>query len=635
MAPNTTTDREDGSSEMGKAYIALLFTTLTWGVTPVSVRAFSLAAGPVDALLIRTVVVGAIFAIYLAFTTGFAIARKDWPLLLLVSLCGVLGYFVFSIFGFVHAPAGIGTLIMSTQPLLIAIFARFAGTEQLTPATIIGLLVSLAGSVLLVSGDDLATGTSSTTQVIAGCIEIFIAGVCWAIFVVFSRPLIQAYGSLKITGLSSMLIVPPLLLMLFIPQLGAQPFATITKLDAKALTSLAFLTFVGATLSVVTWNYAAGLLKPSMLGAALYVIPVLAVFAGWALLDEKITFHIIMAAIIILAGVAISQFRLKSGGLLGMALVVFAVTMWGMVPVGMRFLLLDVSPQAALILRIFPAGVLAGTILIFLPMRRLDGAAWRRLLAAALIGNMGYQILAAYGIQLIPASWTGMLFGLEPVFIALGASLFASERITAWFVSGLGVALAGTAVLVLGSASGTVRDVSVWGVILVTVSTMGWAIYTILIRPVARAHGAFATACLALAVSAMPTVLLASPKVLAEIAALSPWQWGTVAFLSVFATVLATGAWNVALGHMASSRAGMFLYVQPVVAAIGGILLLGEEVSLWLLGGGALILAGVAVSQLPGSTETDSPDADSPDADNEYSAEPSYGAQSKALRGRP
>lgn len=294
---------------------------------------------------------------------------------------------------------------------------------------------------------------------------------------------------------------------------------------------------------------------------------------------------------------------MKQSKLLGLALVIYAVTMWGLVPVGMRSLLLEVSPQTALLLRIFPAGLFAAILLPFLPMRKLTRGHWFRLIAAALIGNMGYQALAAVGIQLIPASWTGMLFGLEPVFIALGASLFASEKLTAWFLVGLLVALGGTAVLVLGSATGQVRDVSVLGVLLVTASTMGWAIYTILIRPVSQANGAFATACLALAVAAMPTVALVSPKAVSEILTLTPAQWGIVAFLSIFATVLATGAWNVALGHMESSRAGMFLYVQPLVAAAGGILLLREELTGWLMGGGALIFLGVALSQIRGKRD--------------------------------
>jgi drug/metabolite transporter (DMT)-like permease len=48
---------------------------------------------------------------------------------------------------------------------------------------------------------------------------------------------------------------------------------------------------------------------------------------------------------------------------------------------------------------------------------------------------------------------------------------------------------------------------------------------------------------------------------------------------------------------MESSIAGVFLYVQPVVAALGGILLLGESLTWPLLLGGALIIAGVAIAQ--------------------------------------
>lgn len=586
------------SNHHGRALLALLFTTLTWGVTPVFVRAFSLAAGPVDALIIRTAAVAIVFIAIMLPTCGFRIAARDWPRLLVVSLVGVLGYFVFSVYGFVDAPAGVGTLIMSTQPLLIAMLARVAGTERLTVTTVIGLMVSFAGSALLVSGDDLATQTSSTSQVVIGCVLIFAASICWSVFVVFSRSLIQAYGSLKITGLSNILIVPPILLMLLVPQLEAAPLQTLAALGFDAWGSLAFLTFIGATLSVVTWNYAAGIVRPSMLGAALYVVPVLAVIAGWAMLGEAITLHIIIAAAVILAGVAIAQVRLGRTGAMGLALVLFAVTMWGMVPVAMRHLLLEVSPQTAMVLRLFPAGLLAAFIVVFLKMPRLTVSDWTRIVVAGICGNVLYQILAAYGGQLIPASWTGVLFGLEPVFIALGAAMFAGERMNHWFVMGLLVALSGTAVLMLGSATGTVKDVSVLGVLLVALSTLGWAIYTIVIGPVAARCGAFATACLALAVSALPMSVFASPKLVTEAATLTVFDWGVVAFLGIFATVLSTGAWNVALGYMESSKAGMFLYVQPIVAAVGGVLLLAEEISPWLVGGGVLILLGVGISQL-------------------------------------
>jgi drug/metabolite transporter (DMT)-like permease len=74
-------------------------------------------------------------------------------------------------------------------------------------------------------------------------------------------------------------------------------------------------------------------------------------------------------------------------------------------------------------------------------------------------------------------------------------------------------------------------------------------------------------------------------------------SWMAVGFVVVFGTFLATAAWNFALGHMESSIAGIFLYVQPVVAAIGGIMLLDEQLTWPLVVGGALIILGVAIAQ--------------------------------------
>ena len=74
-------------------------------------------------------------------------------------------------------------------------------------------------------------------------------------------------------------------------------------------------------------------------------------------------------------------------------------------------------------------------------------------------------------------------------------------------------------------------------------------------------------------------------------------EWLAVAFVVLPATFLATMAWNFALGHMESSLAGVFLYVQPVVATIGGILILGETLSWPFVAGGGLIILGVGLAQ--------------------------------------
>jgi drug/metabolite transporter (DMT)-like permease len=294
------------SAHQNKALMALTFTTLVWGVTPVFVRSFSLLLGPTQALIIRLVLTGLVFAIVLALTTGFKMDRRDLAKLALLSLIGMLGYYVGTVFGFAYAPAGVGTLIVSTQPLLIAILAWLIGTERLGLATVVGLAVSFAGSVLLVWGGRADGASAANASLAFGCVLIFLAGLGWCIFVVFSKPLIQRYGALKITGLSNVIILLPAL-----PFISSDTVTAFVGMDQNAAFSLAFLILIGATAAVFTWNYAAGHLRPSLLGSALYILPVLALGAGWAILHETITLNTIIAAAIILTGVAISQVKLK------------------------------------------------------------------------------------------------------------------------------------------------------------------------------------------------------------------------------------------------------------------------------------------------------------------------------------
>jgi drug/metabolite transporter (DMT)-like permease len=285
-----------------KALAALFFTVIAWGVTPAFARDFALAAGPYEALLIRNLAIGIVFAVALALTTGFYVARADWPRLLAISIVGMGGYFLLSIPGFAFAPAGIGTLVLATGPLMIALLAAYAGTEKLTAMTILGLLVSFFGTGILFWGDNIIPANFDAKQFTLGCLLILASALCWSFYSVYGRQLLQKYGAIKITGLSSIIISVPV-----IPFLSASTYDTIANLNQGAIFSLFFLTFIGATLSVVTWNYATAHLNPTLVGSGLYFPPPLAFVAGWLLLGEGITLQVVLAGLIILAGVAIAQ----------------------------------------------------------------------------------------------------------------------------------------------------------------------------------------------------------------------------------------------------------------------------------------------------------------------------------------
>ena len=103
--------------------LALLFTVVIWGIGPVFLRTLSVELGPADHLVIRYAIVAAAYILCLALWGGWRIAGKDWPRLLLVGTAAMSGYNIGSAYGFEKASARLGSLVIGTQPLLIALLA--------------------------------------------------------------------------------------------------------------------------------------------------------------------------------------------------------------------------------------------------------------------------------------------------------------------------------------------------------------------------------------------------------------------------------------------------------------------------------------------------------------------------------
>jgi drug/metabolite transporter (DMT)-like permease len=282
---------------------------------------------------------------------------------------------------------------------------------------------------------------------------------------------------------------------------------------------------------------------------------------------------------------------------LAFAALTFSVVAWGLAPVFTRFLLESLDPSSVLLVRIFLSAAAALALLLARGLPRLTRGEIVRLLVASVIGNGGYQILSTYGMVGTPASWTGMLYGLEPIFVALFAAGLARERLTRPLVVALAVGLAGSVVIVLAAGVAPARDIVPFDVALVALSTLGWGIYTVVIKPLARRHGVLDASLMSIVAVALPVLPLYHPGLFHEVAALQPLPAAALVFLVVISNFAATIAWNFGVARMPSAVAGLFLYAQPVVAGLGGALLLGETLGPAYFAGGALILAGMWLAQ--------------------------------------
>ena len=273
-----------------------------------------------------------------------------------------------------------------------------------------------------------------------------------------------------------------------------------------------------------------------------------------------------------------------------------AVILWGLAPVATRAAVAHLSPLPLLTLRMTAA------TLVLLPwavpvFRRLRPRAAGRLAAAGVLGLVGYNLPVTAGLRWLPAATAGLLLATEPVWVLVLGRVFSGERggLRPWL--GSAVALAGVAVLAGPEAvTGAGGYQALAGIGLVLAGTLSFAAYTIVLRPLSAEFGAVQATAASTAAGTLPYLAFAGMLPGAGLAHLSAGVWGELAFLALGSTAAGMLLWNVAVLSGGTARVSMLLYLEPVVSVLGAAVFLGESVGPVTIGGGLLILAGVAVA---------------------------------------
>jgi drug/metabolite transporter (DMT)-like permease len=76
-------------------------------------------------------------------------------------------------------------------------------------------------------------------------------------------------------------------------------------LEIKGTLSLAYLIIFGSFIGYSSYIYALAKLPLSLVSTFAYINPVIALFLGWIILDEKLNFQLAFAAVVIISGVIV------------------------------------------------------------------------------------------------------------------------------------------------------------------------------------------------------------------------------------------------------------------------------------------------------------------------------------------
>ena len=218
------------------------------------------------------------------------------------------------------------------------------------------------------------------------------------------------------------------------------------------------------------------------------------------------------------------------------------------------------------------------------------GTEWWWLAGAVLFGGVAGPVLLMLGLSGFSASGASLLLNSESVFTALLAWFVFKENFDRRIALGMLAIVAGALVLAWPADAGLGAG-SLTSALLIVAACLAWAIDNNLTRKVSLADAGFIAMSKGLSAGAVNLLLawlagaaLPSPALAAQSALLGFASYGASLVFFV-----------LALRHLGTARTGAYFSTAPFAGAVLSIFLLGEPVTAQLIGGGLLMLIGVAL----------------------------------------
>ena len=229
---------------------------------------------------------------------GFQVLRREWKLLGLLALFGIVFNQLFFIAGLKYTSVAHSSLIICLSPGFVLIIARLRGLEQFTALKIAGLAISMAGVAVLAGEQQPGRGPT-----LLGDLLTLTAALAFACYVVLGKEITPRFDSLSLTT--------------FIYALGALIFLPITvgslladglpAASGTAWLAVGYMVVCGSVGSYLIFYYALRFISATHMAALAYLQPVIAILLGLALLGEQVTGHLLVGAAVVFLGVYLTE----------------------------------------------------------------------------------------------------------------------------------------------------------------------------------------------------------------------------------------------------------------------------------------------------------------------------------------
>ncbi|MEJ8853745.1 DMT family transporter [Variovorax robiniae] len=220
-------------------------------------------------------------------------------------------------------------------------------------------------------------------------------------------------------------------------------------------------------------------------------------------------------------------------------------------------------------------------------------------------GNFLFSICMLFGVSMTSAVSAGVIMATLPAVVAVASWLFLRERITPRIAMAIACAALGIGLLALTPAHAAAPDaprgaMPVLGNLLVFCAVLCEAAYSVIGKSLTGKLGPRRISSLI----NLWGFVLSTPfgiwyALRFDFGAVSASMWMLLVAYALAASIWTVWLWMTGLRHVPASKAGVFMVMLPVSAALVGVLVLGETLSQLQVLAFALALLGVVLATWP------------------------------------
>ncbi|MGN8068673.1 EamA family transporter [Mucilaginibacter sp. SG564] len=285
------------------AFIAVYF---IWGTTYLAIVYALKGFKPFTISALRYLTAGLILTIWVMIKKIGWPEKRDLKVLIISGILMLSGGSGLVVVGEQYINSGFAAVIVGTEPLFFVLLDRQRWSAYFSSKWIItGLLLGFAGIALFAhfapAGSTLVQG-----HPVIGTIITLLSAVSWVTGALYanrklpakSDNLVNSTVQLLAAGLFSGLVA-----------FGKGEWFTLspTTIPLSAWAGLAYLVIMGSLVAYLSFTWLITVQPPAIVSTHTYVNPVIAIVMGWLLAAEQISFKQIIALVIIMTGVIITQ----------------------------------------------------------------------------------------------------------------------------------------------------------------------------------------------------------------------------------------------------------------------------------------------------------------------------------------